>query len=255
MKPQLVSQILDNQRVVEEFEPEVLRESICSKETIDIMKSCLEGVMVNGTGKRLESTFFKIAGKTGTAQIANRNEGYGEEGEKKYIASFAGYFPADDPIYSCIVVIAAPTDDIYGASVSGTVFSAIANKVYASSYEYHKAVNEKSQIATIPFVQNGNRYDVNQALNTLNIQKDIKGSQPWIYTSQNSKSIALKDFNFNKKQVPHVVGMGLEDALYLIEQTGMRARVKGYGTVVKQSVSPGQQAVVGGVIKLELEQR
>ena len=255
MKPQFVSSVLDGRKTIEEFKPIVLKEKIASQNTIDIMKECLEGVMINGTGRGLESTFFKTAGKTGTAQIANRNLGYGDEGEKKYIASFAGYFPADKPIYSCIVVIAAPTDDIYGASVSGTVFSAIANKVYASSYEYHQAVNEKKQKSTIPFVQHGNRYDVNQALNTLNIQKDIEGSQPWIYTSQKSKSIALKDFNFNKKKVPDVVGMGLEDALYLIEQTGMSAEVEGYGTVTKQSISPGQQAVVGGVIKIELEQK
>jgi cell division protein FtsI (penicillin-binding protein 3) len=232
----------------------VLSEKIASQSTIDIMKECLEGVMINGTGKALKSTFFKTAGKTGTAQIANRNLGYGDEGEKKYIASFVGYFPADKPIYSCIVVIAAPTDDIYGASVSGTVFSAIANKVYASSYEYHKAVNEKDEKVSIPHVQHGNRYDVNQVLNTLNIRKEIKGNQPWIYTRQNKKSIALKDFNFDKKKVPDVVGMGLEDALYLIEQTGMSARVNGYGTVVKQSIPHSQQAVVGGVIKLELEQ-
>jgi cell division protein FtsI (penicillin-binding protein 3) len=254
MKPQFVSSVLDGRNTIEEFKPIVLREKIASKNTIDIMKECLEGVMINGTGRGLESTFFKTAGKTGTAQIANRNLGYGDEGEKKYIASFVGYFPAEKPIYSCIVVIAAPTDDIYGASVSGTVFSAIANKVYASSYEYHKAVNEKKEKASIPFVQHGNRYDVNEALNKLNIQKEIEGNQPWIYTSQKSKSIALKDFNFDKKKVPDVVGMGLEDALYLIEQTGMRARVKGYGTVAKQSISPGEQAVVGGVINIELKQ-
>jgi len=254
MKPQFVSSVLDGRKTIKTFEPIVLREKIASQNTIDIMKECLEGVMINGTGRGLESTFFKTAGKTGTAQIANRNLGYGDEGEKKYIASFAGYFPADNPIYSCIVVIAAPTDDIYGASVSGTVFSAIANKVYASSYEYHKAVIEKAEKATVPFVQHGNRYDVNKALNVLNIQKEIEGNQPWIYTSKKSKSIALKDFNFDKKKVPDVVGMGLEDALYLIEQTGMRARVKGYGTVAKQSISPGQQAVVGGVINIELKQ-
>ena len=255
MKPQFVSSVLDGRKTIEEFKPIVLKEKIASQNTIDIMKECLEGVMIYGTGRGLESTFFKTAGKTGTAQIANRNLGYGDEGEKKYIASFAGYFPADKPIYSCIVVIAAPTDDIYGASVSGTVFSAIANKVYASSYEYHQAVNEKTQKVTIPYVQHGNRYDVNQALNTLKVKKDIEGSQPWIYTSQKNNSVAIKNYNFNKKKVPDVVGMGLEDALYLIEQTGMSAEVQGYGTVAKQSISPGQQAVVGGVIKIELEQK
>ncbi len=253
MKPQFVSKVLDNQRVVEEFKPEVLRESICSKETIDIMKSCLEGVMVNGTGKRLESTFFKIAGKTGTAQIANRNEGYGEEGEKKYIASFAGYFPADDPIYSCIVVIAAPTDDIYGASVSGTVFSAIANKVYASSYEYHKAVNEKQKIVTMPPVRDGSRYDINTVLNRFSIKKDFNGHSDWVRAKSGAKSISLNDYGYNKEQVPDVRGMGLEDAVYLLEQVGLTVKVEGYGKVVGQSITPGTKAVNGGVVTIELK--
>lgn len=253
MKPQFVSNVIDGRKNIKTFEPIVLREKICSQSTIDIMKSCLEGVMVNGTGKNLSSTFFETAGKTGTAQIANRNLGYGKEGEKKYIASFAGYFPADDPIYSCIVVIAAPTDDIYGASVSGTVFSAIANKVYASSYEYHQAVNEKKQTASIPYVQNGSRYDVNQSLNKLNVRKDIQGNQSWIIAKGNDKSITLSDLNVVKKKVPNVVGMGLEDALYLLEQTGLKVKTKGYGTVVKQSLSPGQTAINGGVISIELK--
>ncbi|MEX2484438.1 MAG: penicillin-binding protein [Brumimicrobium sp.] len=253
MKPQFVSHVIDGRKTIKEFEPIVLRERICSQPTIDIMKSCLQGVMVNGTGKNLSSTFFETAGKTGTAQIANRNLGYGAEGEKKYIASFAGYFPAEDPIYSCIVVIAAPTDDIYGASVSGTVFSAIANKVYASSYEYHQAVNEKKQIASIPYVQNGSRYDVNQSLNKLKIRKDIQGHQSWIVAKGNNNTISLSDLNVDKKKVPNVVGMGLEDALYLLEEAGLKVKVKGYGTVINQSLSPGQNAINGGVISIELE--
>ncbi|PWH85871.1 penicillin-binding protein [Brumimicrobium oceani] len=255
MKPQFVTKVINNRKVVEEFEPIVVREKISSQGTIDVMKEALEGVMINGTGKKLSSTFFKIAGKTGTAQIANRNKGYGAEGEKKYIASFAGFFPSDDPIYSCIVVIAAPTDDIYGASVSGTVFSAIANKVYASSYNYHKAVNEKPSIASVPYVQNGSRYDINTVLNRFDVKKEFKGNQSWVRTrTANGKAVSFSDYSVKKDRVPDVRGMGLSDAMYLLEKQGLIVNAEGYGTVVRQSLVAGSRSVPGGLIKLQLKQ-
>lgn len=252
MQPQLVTHIKQGNNVKKTYEPKVLREQICSNSTLDILKECLEGVMINGTGRNLNSTFFKTAGKTGTAQIANRNLGYGEKGEKKHIASFAGYFPADDPLYSCIVVIAAPTDDIYGASVSGTVFSAIANKVYATSLEYHKAINEKDEVQSIPKVYNGSRYDINTSLNKFNVKKSFDGSHDWVATAQKNNAIHIKGKKIHKNLVPNVTGMGLKDALYLLEQCGLYVRIEGQGKVVKQSLNPGQKAVPGGVITIEL---
>lgn len=253
MKPQFVTDVKQGKNIVKTYKPEVLNEQICSQSTLDILHECLEGVMINGTGRNLKSTFFKTAGKTGTAQIANRNLGYGEEGEKKYIASFAGYFPADDPIYSCIVVIAAPTDDIYGASVSGTVFSAIANKVYATSLEYHKAVNEKTAKTSIPWVQNGNRYDINEVLNQFRVKKEFDGTHDWVSVTPKSNLVHIKGRNIRKGIVPNVVGMGLRDALYLLEKSGLHVDVNGYGHVVSQSLNPGEKAVNGGVIKIELD--
>lgn len=252
VRPQFVTHIKQSNKVVKEFEPEVLREKICSQQTLDALHACLEGVMINGTGKNLKSMFFKSAGKTGTAQIANRNLGYGKEGEKKYIASFAGYFPADDPVYSCIVVIAAPTDDIYGATVSGTVFSAIANKVYATSLEYHQAVNEKKPIVTVPVVQNGYRYEINKVLNRFGVHKTFNGSQEWVRVKKRDKGVHIKGKEVIKNTVPNVVGMGLKDALFLLEQTGMKVKSNGYGKVIKQSIPAGEKTVAGGVIEIEL---
>lgn len=252
MKPQLVSHVLQGSEVIQEYKPVVLREKICSQKTIDIMQECLEGVVLNGTGKNLQSTFFTTAGKTGTAQIANRNLGYGAEGEKKYIASFAGYFPADDPIYSAIVVIAAPTDDIYGASVSGTVFSAIANKVYATSLQYHKAVNEKNPIVSVPVSMGGHRMELNEVLNQLNIRKVVSGSGDWVVTSKQENSVKIEPRIVQSGWVPNVVGMGLKDALFLLEESGLKVRISGYGKVIAQSVVPGTKAVRGGVVQLEL---
>jgi len=253
MKPQLVTDIKQGNRVVQSFEPIVLREQICSPSTLETMQECLEGVMINGTGKNLKSTFFKTAGKTGTAQIANRNLGYGKEGEKKHIASFAGYFPADDPIYSCIVVIAAPTDDIYGATVSGTVFSAIANKVYATSLEYHKAINEKPPVASMPSVMNGYRYDVNQVLNRFAIAKEFQGNNEWVVTSKRENDVKIADAIISKEKIPNVKGMGLKDAIYLIEKIGMYTHISGSGKVISQSIPAGTEVVPGGMVYLELK--
>lgn len=252
MRPQIVSHVKSGTKVIKEFKPEVVREQICSPSTIREMKGALEGVMLRGTGKYLNSIFFKTAGKTGTAQIANKNKGYGRENEKKYIASFAGYFPADDPIYSCIVVIAAPSDDIYGATVSGTVFSAIANKVYATSLSYHKAVNEKSEQYTVPHVFHGNRVDINTVLNFFKVDKKFNGSEDWVFASPQNNHVKILSKKTDKLYVPDVVGMGLKDAVFLIEQTGMHPRVNGYGKVVKQSLKPGTKAVPGGVIEIDL---
>lgn len=255
MQPQFVSKVIDSRKeVIADFKPIVKHERIASQSTIDAMKEALAGVMTEGTGKGLESTFFTTAGKTGTALIANRNEGYGPKGEKKYIASFVGYFPADEPVYSCIVVIAAPTNDIYGASVSGTVFAAIANKVYASSYNYHKAVNENETYASVPNVQNGSRYDLNSVLNYFSIKKEFKGSESWVKATRTGNSkVALADLKVDKNRVVDVRGMGLSDAMYLLEKQGMVVHSEGYGKVVYQSVKAGTPAVPGGLIELRLK--
>jgi cell division protein FtsI (penicillin-binding protein 3) len=127
VKPQFVKEIIRGTDVVKSFKPIVLREKICSDRTLKILQECLEGVMKKGTGKNLTSSYFDIAGKTGTAEILNDDMKYGAKGEKKYLASFVGYFPVKKPMYSCIVSISAAGENIYGATVSGTVFSAIAS--------------------------------------------------------------------------------------------------------------------------------
>ncbi len=253
MKPQMVTQVIDNRKeVIKKFKPVVLHEKIARQTTIDTMKDALKAVVLHGTGKHLKSAYFNIAGKTGTAQIANRNKGYGPRGEKKYIASFVGYFPADDPTYSCIVVVAAPTKDIYGASVSGTVFAAIANKVYASSYEYHKAVNESKPIISMPYAQNGSRYDLNTVLNYFRIKKQLNGDHDWVQTKVLDNGIAYHGYQLEDGMIPDVRGMGLIDAMFLLEKLGLTVHSIGYGKVVQQSIIPGTEAVNGGVIKLKL---
>lgn len=258
VKPQFVKEIVRGTEVVKSFKPIVLREKICSDNTLHILQDCLEGVMKTGTGKKLTSSYFEIAGKTGTAEILNDDMKYGAKGEKKYLASFVGYFPVQDPMYSCIVSISASGENIYGATVSGTVFSAIANKVYAGSLKYHKAINEgRSKVYTAPYSKDGNRYDLQKILKHFGIRYEMgttAGSdQEWVSTKANAEKIEFHQRYAGKKTVPNVTGMSAKDAVYLIESTGMSARVMGYGKVVRQTVPAGTPVFRGGLIELILE--
>ena len=254
VRPQFVKEIRRGNDVVETFPPHVLREKICSDRTLKDVRTCLEGVVERGTGKDLQSAFFKIAGKTGTAVILNDDLRYGENGEKKYQASFAGYFPADDPIYSCIVVVSAPTNDIYGAVVSGTVFNAIANKVYASSLQYHEPINNgRLQDAGIPLVKVGMRTEVQNLLKKLGLRNSATTDKQFIVARHEEDELVLEHRFVGKKTVPNVVGMTAKDAVYAIEATGMSVRVTGYGKVVKQSIRPGLNAAPGLTIEIILE--
>jgi cell division protein FtsI (penicillin-binding protein 3) len=218
------------------------------------MKGCLEGVMKKGgTGSKLTSVLFDIAGKTGTARILNSKQKYGNKGEEKHQASFVGYFPADEPIYSCIVVVSAPSKDIYGATVSGTVFAAIANKVYASTLKYHDAINEgKVKIKEAPISANGNKYDLVRIFKRLGISYLIQKDSEWMITQKQNNRVKMSPKNIAKNTVPNVVGLNAKDAVYLIESKGMSAHIIGFGKVVQQSIPAGKAIFRGGVIELKL---
>lgn len=250
MRPRFVKEVRRGNQLIEQFEPEVIQKDICSKSTLKDLKTCLEGVVERGTGSALKSAYFKIAGKTGTAVTTIA----GEKTEKKYQASFVGYFPADDPIYSCIVVVAAPTRDIYGATVSGTVFTAIANKVYASKLEYHEPINSNGDKASeIPVSADGNRYDLIQSYKKLGVPFNSSTDKNWVTTKTGDTKVELQERYAGKNTVPNVMGMTAKDAVYLIESTGMVVKIKGYGKVVSQSMDPGTPVFKGGIIQIELK--
>ncbi|UCG28286.1 MAG: penicillin-binding protein 2, partial [Bacteroidales bacterium] len=139
VKPMFVKELQYHGEVIKRFKTEVLHPSICSKETIDKAILMLEGVVENGTAKNLDNKNYKIAGKTGTAQIANERYGYKFEEKISYQASFVGFFPSDNPRYSCIVVVNSPSNSVYyGNLVAGPVFKEIADKVYATKLFLHK---------------------------------------------------------------------------------------------------------------------
>jgi cell division protein FtsI (penicillin-binding protein 3) len=255
VRPQFVQEIRRGAETVKTYQPIILKDKICSDKTLKTLRECLNGVMKDGgTGSKLTSSLFDIAGKTGTARILNSDLRYGQKGEEKYQASFVGYFPADEPIYSCIVVVSAPSKDIYGATVSGTVFTAIANKVYASTLRYHTAINEgKRKANNIPSVMYGNRYDLLKVINKLSIPYAIQDEGEWFSTSKTADRVVLKNKSISKKSVPNLVGLSAKDAVYIVESLGMNAFVIGYGKVTKQSMPAGTPLFNGGVIELTME--
>lgn len=243
MKPQFVKEIIRGNEVVKKFEPVVLKNKICTDKTLSLLQDCLYGVMKRGTGKYLTSSYFEIAGKTGTAQVLNDDNRYGAKGEDRYLASFVGYFPVENPIYTCIVTITANGDNIYGASVSGKVFSAIANKVYASHLKYHNAVNEtKPTGVNLPAIKSGYAKDIATVLNYLNIPYEMNQNEEWVTSEPTLSKIALHQKLIGKDLVPNVVGMTAKDAVFLLESAGLYVKLEGYGKVRHQSI-PAKEPV------------
>lgn len=254
MRPIFVQSIRRRGVTIKKFLPIVLRKNICSQKTIEILKKCLEGVMSRGTGSSLTSSQFKIAGKTGTTKLPGKDKQYLDESNSVYQASFVGYFPADKPKYSCIVVITDPKKEYYGARVSGTVFAEIANKVWASSLDYHQAINEKKPInKDLPHVKYGHRNDLIKSLKALGIVFKLNFDSDWLVADTLNKKVNLNQLKIAKGLVPNVIGMTAKDAVYLLENVGMIVRIRGYGSVKNQSISAGNLVFKGGLIQLQLQ--
>lgn len=252
IKPQFVREIRQNGTVVQTYQKAVLKEKICSDNTLESVRKCLEGVVENGTGTIMQSANLKIAGKTGTARIVQTNQGYGDDHQ----ASFVGYFPADHPAYSCIVTIAGPTKQIYGAQVSGTVFTAIADKVYSSSMKYHQNLQDKERCPTaaLPHVKCGHAAATKTALRSLQLPFDDRsGGADWVEQRPGARILALQQRRQLPSTVPNVEGMPLNDALFLLENAGLNVSVKGRGSVTAQSQEPGKTLIKGTTIHLVLD--
>jgi len=252
MKPRIVKEVSYHGQVLESFEPEVLKSSICSRSTTRMIKELLEGVVTDGTATNLNNETYKIAGKTGTAQIANDKYGYKQDGKVSYQASFAGYFPAENPVYSCIVVVNAPTNSIYyGNLVAGPVFKEIADKVYATGFFRDIEKPERNEY---PLILKGYAIDTYNVLAQLGISEVPGGVEAeWLNPVRRSDTIMIKEHTVIENLVPDATGMGLRDALFLLENSGLRVVVKGKGRVIRQSIMPGTRIRTGDLIELELK--
>jgi len=257
VKPKFVERITKGRKTVKELETEVLVEEVCSKETIDRVKEALEGVVENGTASNLRNADYKIAGKTGTAQIANRNYGYSYQSRVSHQASFVGYFPADEPQYSCIVVVNAPSQNVYyGNLVAGPIFKEVSDKVYANSLEMHEPLQQQTTYlaaSPIPYSKHGKKHTIEKLFSQLNIPVQSEAQDAdWIMTQTGDSAVTISPRQIKKRLVPNVVGMGLRDAVFLLENQGLQVAVEGRGMVKSQSIKAGKVARNGMKIKLYL---
>ncbi len=254
VKPRFVREVSYHGKTIKRFDTEVIKSSICSNSTLLKLREMLEGVVEHGTAISLNNSFYKIAGKTGTAQIAHQASGYKSVKGYSYQASFVGYFPADNPKYSCIVVVNSPSNKEYYASrVAGPVFKEIADKIYATSLNIQPTLALAKEQTDIPYSKAGLKKDLDYLFDELNISlstKDVKSN--WVSTSRSNDQVIYNNRVIIKNLVPNVIDMGLRDALYLLENAGLKVEVKGFGKVVNQSISPGNPVHQGEVIILEM---
>jgi cell division protein FtsI (penicillin-binding protein 3) len=251
VKPHLVREVRENGALVKKYKTEVINPMIASKETIKKAQSMLEGVCLYGTGKSVNSEYFNVAGKTGTARVATSSAGYSEG---MYLASFAGYFPADDPKYSLIVTFNNPRGGYYGASVAGPVFKEIAERVYAFQVLTDQPEEEDDNLKLVmPDIKKGQTEDIQEVISALKL-KHVKGDpdSQWANIEVDEDIIRLTDIKIHDGIVPNVQGMGARSAIYLMENAGLQVRVTGIGKVKKQSLTPGNKYQKGQTVLLTL---
>ena len=245
MKPYLVSTIQYIGGVDRQTQPAVLVNKICSDETLAELRTCLEGVCMKGTAKSaFKNTFYTVAGKTGTALVANGNRGYADH---IYQSSFAGYFPADHPRYTCIVVIKnKPYAKKYlGAVVAGPVFREVADKLMSmetihidsAQFTTYSGMIKKDSAA---YYYAGSTDEIKRIFSTLQIPFiDSSYNKKWAGVYRGNHQPVVKSKNEEKKQIPDVKGMGLKDALFLLESRDIKVYTHGTGKVKQQSLPAG----------------
>jgi cell division protein FtsI (penicillin-binding protein 3) len=257
MKPYLVSAIQDAGGIEIEYQPEVMIDRICSDKTLAQLRSCLEGVCTEGTAKEIfRNAFYSVAGKTGTALVANGSRGYADH---IYQSTFVGYFPANHPRYSCIVVIKNKpfAKKYYGASVAGPVFREVADKLMSLEKDNpdnsrFAALTELMKKDSSRYYYAGNAKELKSVLGALDIPfLDSCRGKKWagLYPVHHQPVIAAKEEEPGR--VPDVKGMGLRDALYLLESRDIRVLTNGVGKVSRQSIPAG--TFIGKNQKLTIE--
>jgi len=255
VKPRFIDGLRKDGKMVHTYPTEVINPAVCSATTLKRLKKLLEGVVQRGTAKNLNNTVYQIAGKTGTAHIAVK----GSYNKTSYQASFVGYFPAENPEYSCIVVMNSPSaDGYYGNVTAGPIFKEIADKVYASSINIDPAVNAlASKKHNDPAVKNGDFKDIYNVLQNMGINFHAPGATGgWVVTDVEDSTVHMSAYNpqklLSQGVMPDLHGMNAEDAVYLLENNHIRVTIKGMGAVAEQSLPAGTKFIKGQKVTLQL---
>ena len=255
VKPLFVKEIRAIGKKPELITPTILNEKICSDETLKKLMTMLIGVVEHGTGQLLKNPNYSVAGKTGTAQVADKNLGYAK---KVYQSSFVGFFPADKPKYTCMVVINNPTGGAYyGALVAGPVFKEIADKVYSLNTDMQKVTNDTSRTSVqIPFLKPGSIHDfktISTALGLNYFYQDADDGSDFIKPVKMDSAYALEEVKIYENRIPNVIGMSAKDALYILENLGLAVKLSGCGRVTAQSPMVGTPLIKNTTIDLVLQ--
>ena len=252
MRPYIIKEIRDNDKVIKSFESKVLNKQIAKPSTIAAVRKMLEGVVDSGTASNIRNQYYKIAGKTGTNLIADRKTGFKV---KRYQASFVGYFPAQNPLYACIVVVNKPDINIgyYGSSVAAPVFKDIADRLYSTDESIHPTlVKNKNELFLSTF--KGLKTEVDRIADYFDwniLSNDVNSDLVTAISSKN-KVVVKPNYYSSKSVMPNVVQLNVRDAVYLLESMGLRVRVEGKGKVKSQSVPPGEHIWRGEEVKIAL---
>jgi cell division protein FtsI (penicillin-binding protein 3) len=254
VKPKFVREIRNHGLVIKSYPTEVIEEKIVKESTLEMARTMMEAVVDSGTGRNVRSPYYKVAGKTGTAQIARSRYGY-NKGNTTYQASFVGYFPADNPKYSCMVVVYAPSSNVYyGGDVAAPVFREIADKVYSTRADMHEALAKNDSVKNaMPFIKAGQQKELNKVLKELKIDAVSENKEAsWVSVNNENSSLQIIERKMIYGTMPDVTGMGVRDAIYLLENEGLNVRIRGRGVVTRQSISPGAAIQKGQQILIEL---
>lgn len=259
MRPRFVKKIVKNGETIAEFPPQVMRERICKEKTLKEIQTILEHVVSQGLGSKAGSPSFKVAGKTGTAQISKGAGGY-KAGGTNYLLSFAGYFPADNPRYSCIVCIQKSGLPASGGGMSGVVFHHIAEGVMAQNLKLSVDDARDGNSILIPDVKNGNILAADYVLSHLGIKTNqdwdgsyAHGNPIWGRAQREQGKVELTRVKTYSNIVPDVTGMGARDAVFLLESRGLKVKLHGRGHVSSQSYPAGKVVIKGRECILTLE--
>ena len=246
VRPRFVTKVVKDGETLMEFPPEVIKPRICKESTLRTVQTVLEHVVSQGLGKKAGCSAFKVAGKTGTAQISKGSGGY-KGGAVNYLLSFAGYFPADNPRYSCIVCIQKTGLPASGGNTSGVVFHKIAEGIMAQHIKLDVSDAKEPFSIFTPDVKSGNILAADYVLTHLGVNTAknwsgdyLRGNPVWGKAQTDKGSVRLdRTPVYSMKVIPDVHGMGARDAVYLLESRGVKVRLKGRGTVKRQSLPPG----------------